>query len=189
MIRLQCEEQNQIAHLDRFLHSWDATAGQDVSITPDVHAPRSEFGNINVGARPWTAPSLLLPRGHADFYTHVEPGVRPWVRWFVANGYTTYTSCEGHDYGPGKDPDMRHVGVLLRTECERESLLVTYQSVNLTDFMACELAYLEHFVESDGARHDALDLFMVPRSGATWADYFAVVDQVTTSMLSQLQPK
>lgn len=187
MMQLICDERNEIAGLDRFLERWDASSASMLGIGPTEHAPRSRFGNINVGARPWTAPSLLLPRGHAEFYRHVEPGVRAWVRWFVANGFTTYTSCEGHNYGTESEPDFRHVGILLREEHERGALLDLYEPLSLPEDSSCALAFLDHTVVSDGVRFDALDLYLIPMTGCSPDKYFRDLDSATASLLLQLE--
>lgn len=187
MQQLRCDEQNDIARLTRFLSQWDAGPGRDLDIAPDEHAPQSSFGNINVGARPWSAPSLLVPRNHEHFYRYVEPGVRAWVSWFVSRGYTTYTSCEGHDYGLGQESDFRHVGVLLRRQGQRRDLLEAFEAVRLPTDSICDIAFLDHFVLSEGERHGAIDFFLIPRNKNSVHSYFANIDVEMQSMLSQME--
>ncbi len=187
MRRLYCAEQNAIARLGSFLDHWDARAGRQLDVADHDHAPRSRYGNINVGAQPRSAPSLLVPRCHEDFYRYVEPGVREWVSWFVSRGYTTYTSCAGHYYGGAKEPDFRHVGLLIRQASERQRLMAAYERVVLPADCGCELAYLDHDVSSEGRRHDTIDVFLVPRGDTREDRYFGAVDAAMDLLLAQLE--
>lgn len=186
MLKLNDERQvNAIARLEPFLRHWQAHPAQPppAELTPMA---RSAHGNINIGAKPFTAPSLLVPRGHQDFYRYIEPGVLDWVAFAVSDlGLTTYTSCEGHRYANG-DVDERHIGLLVDSDAEADRVLALHErAARDLEETACELGWMDHTVQGDGLTLRALDIFLIRRSGHSWDAYFTALDSAMALVIAQ----
>lgn len=186
MLKLNDDRQvNAIARLEPFLRHWHASPAQPRPAEVTTVA-RSVHGNINIGARPFTAPSLLVPRGHQDFYRYIEPGVVDWVSFVVAElGLTTYTSCEGHRYANG-DVDERHVGLLVDSDAAAEQVLALHAASTCElEGTACQLGWMDHTVTGDGLTLRALDIFLIRRHGHSQDAYFETLDAAMARVITR----
>jgi hypothetical protein len=175
MRRLESRQINELSGLAGFIRRWDA---EKLNARParDVSVDRSCFGNINIGGQPKTATSHLVSKNDQDFYAFIEPGVRDWVAFFVERmGVTTYTSCEGHDYGTrGQEPDERHVGIIPRSRQERDDIIDFYHSIStLTAHPYCEVSYMDHHAVQGKHRISAVDIYISKQQNADWDQYFS----------------
>ena len=107
--------------------------------------------------------------------------------------WTTYTSCEGHYYGHnGLHPVERHVGVLPRTEAERQTILskLTAVSVKVNSRLllgAVRVEVIVHSLQSNEMCYPAIDLFFKRRRLHSWQSYFKSLEGVYAKVTQDLR--
>ncbi len=75
---------------------------------------RGKYGNINTTGEPRRG-AAILKSSHRQFWSAIEPGVKPLVRALVRSGYDTFSSCEGHTYPDGQEV-CRTVDMIIEKE-------------------------------------------------------------------------
>lgn len=185
---------NRSSKVALFMKLWDIPMTEEqrqkLGERSKVTQKTSEFGNMNNAGTPYPSESCLVNRFHPDFETVIELGVRELVYAIgIDRNYITYTSCEGHDYdGTRSENDMRHVGIIARSEAEFEKAKADFENVNdivkdkLSD-TPVELALMTHSVKTDDVEMPVIDFYLAKRLEASWEDYFQAVDAATLIVL------
>lgn len=191
---LESRNLNRSSQVELFMKLWDVPVtdeqrqvlGERMKVTQKT----SEFGNMNNAGTPYPSESCLVNRFHPNFETVIEPGVRELVYAIgIDRNYVTYTSCEGHDYaGTQSENDMRHVGIIARSQMEFEQAKTEFENINLKvkDKLLdtpIELALMTHSVTTDNKEMPVIDFFLAKRIDANWDDYFQNLDKATSIVL------
>lgn len=177
----ESERLNVMEDIAAFVARWDAPYGAPIPDTVKVN----EWGNRNTSGQPgqYTAPDFT-PHD-PQFSEAIEPGIRLIVLQVVAEGFITFTSCEGHLYPPqlSLDPIERSVGVLPRSELERRAVRSWFAAAAAAcvqdDAVRVDVRD-EVLSDERGRRVETVDLVFEPKSD--WQRYFAAIEHVTGDM-------
>ena len=181
---LKSRGDNRSSNVARFMKLWDTplTAAQQDEFRRLAPASQklSATGNLNNDGTPYPSTSCLVSRFHPDFESVLEPGVKEFLAAIAIDlNLVTYTSCEGHFYPDGTHPhDERHVGVIPRSDGERQRILQLFETVaqeinGRFPEAPIEVAIMDHSVRDGDTVYSALDLYLSKREGAGWDQYFA----------------
>lgn len=194
---LEPRSYNRSDRVELFMRLWDSPLSEEEMKRLGAAAPitqmRSDFGNLNNTGTPFPSASCLASRFHPDFVSVIEPGVHDFLLAIaIDHNLVTYTSCEGHDYRAKKrEPDERHVGVILRDRDEELRAIATFEDVG-TDVnrtlpeSAVEVALMFHSVSDGDLIYPALDLYLSKKQLAEWDEYFAQIDTVSEHLVKRL---
>jgi hypothetical protein len=184
---------NQFRGARQFAHKWDYFARREAPSALGairVASKRSPFGNINIDGVGFSSPSVMYVPSQEGFWLAIEPGVRSLVRCFIHElDVITYTSCEGHLYEAGRQPDVRTVGVLprniaeyrqVRRICRRASAEFNAES------MLMVASVLRRKLADGQALLSVVDVALLPRKGTSWAAYFESLQRCTDSLIQKL---
>lgn len=174
--------------------AWDRHKGPFPGDAMLADLRQGSFRNINVGGSPDGATAPTIPHWHPLFASSIEAGIREIVLHLVKEcGWITYTSCEGHDYGPeGSPPAMRHVGVLPRRDDEFVRVHHYLQTVisgcaALIDAGPVSLALILQPLRDPVRSVKVVDFVFVPSKSAAWPAYFSGVDAAAARVLEAMR--
>lgn len=181
---------NRLKGYRSLIQGWSRPAGTGRGGGADVR--RSPLGHINADGTPECGHAAIYTPREERFVASLEPGVRALVMVLVKDlGWITYTSCEGHPRSETAPMRRRNVGLLPRSQAEREQMTALLASAveavsRAAPVAGAELGVLHHTLDTEEGPRSCIDLVFYPRA-RKWADYAADADALQGDLVEVLR--